>query len=325
LMRSHEPAELRCMQLASVLRASGCKAWHEHKACGRRSINASVELGTARIDVSVGVDTWCDHGIGGEARLAFQAIDARYLLAIFERGIASQSTRIGGHALSLWRADSIEESRPAAWCVVVRTDGGLPLSIRAWPDALPRWLAASMRAPAWYDRLSVELALSIGRSHLKRRHHARLECGDVILVQSEDWLVKVEHNAIGSFALEEEFLKLNLFDESRPHFVEAHPDPDHHSTDDDVGNPDSSTPAKLDDLPIQVEFLLSRMTLTLADLRQILPGATYPVQGPDVAYSGSERRFTVTIRAGRQTIGEGELVAVNDALAVQVTRVDLIE
>ncbi|CAM2144822.1 type III secretion protein Q [Pararobbsia alpina] len=335
LMRCRGRDELRCIQLAAALKASGCDAWHERRPHAHRSIAASVELGSVRIDVSVDVDTGWGPGTSANARIAFQAIDSMYLLAWFADSIQSQRVTVGMHMLRHWRAEAVESSRQASWCVVARTSAGWYLTIRAWPEALPGAMEVRMPVPAWSDALRVDVTLSAGRSCMARKRYRDLECGDAILVQSIDWLARIGYTAIGRFTMEEECCKLILFGENDPMGPREHV---HDEADSEAGADagvrtipgrgrveGQPLPAPgLDDLPVHLEFVLDRVTMKLADLRRMGPGTAFAIQRGSRQRADQEPRFTVLLRAGEQTIGEGELVEVDGALAVEVTRIDLV-
>lgn len=324
LLRSCERDELRCMRLAALLQALGCDAWYERKAEMSRSIAASAALGDTRIDVSIVVDDWCHHAIDNGQRIAFQAIDDAYLLALFRRSVRTQRVAIGSHELAVWRAEAIVDSRRAAWSVVVRTDANWLFTIRAWPDALLGRIVASRSVPAWCEALDVHLTLSIGRSDLVHQHIASLRKGDLILVRSADWLAKIGAAPIASFSLHGEVLKLSPFDNTslEQRGVRAGvADPS--STADDAARDDVATAARLDDLPVEVEFILDRVTLTWSELRSMGPGAEVPIQRGCLSEPDGTHAYRVSLRAGGQSLGEGELVTLNDTLAVLVTRIDL--
>jgi type III secretion protein Q len=70
--------------------------------------------------------------------------------------------------------------------------------------------------------------------------------------------------------------------------------------------------AELDDIPVKMLFELGRSELSLAEVRQLAPGALIPVQRP--------LEESVDISANGRRIGRGSLVRIGDNLGVRITR-----
>jgi type III secretion protein Q len=68
----------------------------------------------------------------------------------------------------------------------------------------------------------------------------------------------------------------------------------------------------LDDLPVKLLFELGRVELSLAEVRQLAPGALIPVSRP--------LEESVDISANGRRIGRGSLVRIGDNLGVRITR-----
>jgi type III secretion protein Q len=68
----------------------------------------------------------------------------------------------------------------------------------------------------------------------------------------------------------------------------------------------------LDDIPVKLLFELGRIELSLAEVRQLAPGALIPVPRP--------LEESVDISANGRCIGRGKLVRVGDNLGVRITR-----
>ena len=70
--------------------------------------------------------------------------------------------------------------------------------------------------------------------------------------------------------------------------------------------------ADLDDIPVKLLFELGRIELSLAEIRQLAPGALVPLQRP--------LEDSVDILANGRRIGRGNLVQIGDSLGIRITR-----
>jgi len=68
----------------------------------------------------------------------------------------------------------------------------------------------------------------------------------------------------------------------------------------------------LDDIPVKLLFELGRMELSLAEIRQLAPGALLSLQRP--------LEDSVDILANGRRIGRGHLVQIGDSLGIRITR-----
>ncbi|MEJ0004483.1 MAG: hypothetical protein WDN30_14725 [Pararobbsia sp.] len=112
----------------------------------------------------------------------------------------------------------------------------------------------------------------------------------------------------------------------------------------------SVDPARLDEIPVEAEFLLPGQSLTLSELRTMQIGTTFrleqhplsqvtgisrpehsdgiaAVDGPVSREVGSAREvapraYPVEVRIHGQRVAQAELVALGDQLAVQIVRLD---
>ena len=69
--------------------------------------------------------------------------------------------------------------------------------------------------------------------------------------------------------------------------------------------------ATLDELPVRLVFELGRLSLPLAELEAIGPGYVFEL--------GRDMRQSVDIVSAGRRIGQGEIVAIGDALGVRAT------
>jgi type III secretion protein Q len=76
--------------------------------------------------------------------------------------------------------------------------------------------------------------------------------------------------------------------------------------------PDVLKKTNFDDIPVKLLFELGRIELSLADIRQLAPGAIVPISRP--------LEDSVDILANGRRIGRGSLVQIGDSLGVRITR-----
>jgi type III secretion protein Q len=76
--------------------------------------------------------------------------------------------------------------------------------------------------------------------------------------------------------------------------------------------PDVAQKTNFDDIPVKLLFELGRIELSLAEIRQLAPGAIVPISRP--------LEDSVDILANGRRIGRGSLVQIGDSLGIRITR-----
>ena len=76
--------------------------------------------------------------------------------------------------------------------------------------------------------------------------------------------------------------------------------------------PDVLQKTNLDDIPVKLLFEFGRIELSLAEIRQLAPGAIVPIARP--------LEDSVDIVANGRRIGRGNLVQIGDSLGIRITR-----
>jgi len=196
-------------------------------------------------------------------------------------------------------------------------DGSHAVSTLAQADA--PCLLAVLAAQPWqpicapqaaFLALTVPVAARIARHALAPAVLQTLGAGDVIVPTHPDidvhgegwlrcahWLARVRYGHAGTL----EFLSLESAME----------------TDHDASAPAQvhAGPPDLDRTPLQLEFRLGALALTLGQLRTVAPGGVFQLDG---AADGA-----VAIFCGGQRLGEGEPVDVAGRLGIRITRWDV--
>lgn len=170
--------------------------------------------------------------------------------------------------------------------------------------ARPEWRALEPE-PLPDAALTATPACVIGRATLSAEHCARLRRGDAVLLQRAFF----DAEGDGRIALGERSLRVAL--RQRPDGVgleflgwdEAMNDSKHAT--------DAGGAIDMGAVPVELGFELGRLSLTVAELRRLTPGAVLELD------AGAAPPW-VTIHAGGRAIGRGELVEIDGRLAVQI-------
>jgi len=158
------------------------------------------------------------------------------------------------------------------------------------PEAL-EVLAETLRWP---------LTLCLGRSLLPAGELKGLACGDVLLLSHPQGYARIPGKSLFYAQFNGEALEMT-------------------QTFDDDAEYESSL-APLDriaahELPVEIEFVLAERSYSLAQLCELEVG--------DVLELGAGAARHIQVRAGKQLLAEGELVALDEHLGVELTRVRL--
>lgn len=282
------------------------------------SHRADLEWAGAALRLSLppaALAAWADArlpGLGvGELPAALQAAALETLLA---EAVAALSPALAGGTVRVL-AEPRQAELPHAWILAARAEArgetvlavlesddlGLML-LAGLLDRLPPGAVGAVDESA----LPVGLRAEIGRASLPAAELRTLGSGDVILLdeylvgpEGELWLgipqgqglrVRAEHS---SYLVTQGWT--SLMNQTVPSAEEA----------------PSAEPLDLDAIPVRLTFDLGDRAMTLAELRQLQPGAVFDLQRP--LSDGP-----VMIRANGALVGTGELVEVDGRIGVRV-------
>jgi flagellar motor switch/type III secretory pathway protein FliN len=337
-------------RVARMLVHTGVDARVETAAAGRVEVCVSLTFDGVPLVGSFDLAQWCALQFDGGDRLAFGEIDPAYLLPLIEYRATAKLRQIGDLPVSAWRA--LELRCPSTSGLRLRLETGPgwpPLWLSGWPTARYPRRAPAMPWRASLDSVPMPLSLVVGRSRVTRGLMRRVARGDVLLVQCPEWRMQVAHRTLGVFSVsgqewKMEAFKMDVFKEilRREHAAMAR---------------DASSPvelAMLDDLPVEAEFLLASRTLSLGELRALHTGAVFtlarhsvpgaentaacrepdprapagmqsaacPGEPTPAGEGASAQGYLVEVRINGLIVGQGELVALGDQLAVQIVRLN---
>ncbi|VVD64394.1 Surface presentation of antigens protein SpaO [Pandoraea iniqua] len=177
---------------------------------------------------------------------------------------------------------------------------GLMLKVRA--QECPVWIAYApvVDAPRLHDLEGVRFWLdaALGRSRVRAATLRLIERGDVLLIREGYHWLSCGGLTMGSYRLEEGELMLETY--TQPETV--HETASFEST--------ASAASSLEQLPVDLVFVLQRQRISLAELRQLWQTQVLPLQ------PGAEQR--VEVRVNDALIARGELVELDGRLGVEI-------
>lgn len=159
---------------------------------------------------------------------------------------------------------------------------GLPTHHKMTPRPLQQWLQAVPQV----------LRIVLGTSHSGQLQSRRLASGDVLFIAEQTRQLFMADRCIGHFTFTEGGLHMQLTP------------------------PDSASlnsPDVLPQLPVKLEFVLSEMTLSVAQLNEVIERQVLPLEPATANH--------IEVRAGGKTIAVGELVQLDDRLGVELREV----
>ncbi len=205
--------------------------------------------------------------------------------------------------------DAVRDAGPPGegLAMVIGVDGGA-VQCRVHLDCTPAQADAVLASwplqPRHVDWMTLPAVLRLGATRLTPAVLASLRPGDAVLLEqqatalviAESWVAAVQ-GAGSQWSL------------TQPPRAE----PDHQQGGWAMAEPheDAAPAASLDELPVTLTFEVGRLTIQLGELRRFGPGSVIEL---------ANRQKLVEIAAHGRRIGEGELVELDGALGVKITR-----
>ncbi|CCB66680.1 type III secretion system cytoplasmic ring protein SctQ [Hyphomicrobium sp. MC1] len=271
-----------------------------------RSVQAGIGRGSAlvHLDPSLLPQTALD--LWPEAEMVGVPEDLRTILrGVLLSDLATQIEQYVGERI-VW-TDSDDALRPHRMALRRVAANEVWVASVALDDAGLHWLADRIeRLPplrSALDDLPVMLILRLDDFRMTQGELAGLEIGDVVLLDREPFtddgglmLVASLPNGAGwRTELKAGTLSiLSILDKI-------------------MNNPEEASPDALDDLPIEVACEVGRITLSLAELREIAPG-----QVLDLGLDATE---AISLRVNGHVAAMGELVRIADRVGIRLTDV----
>lgn len=192
----------------------------------------------------------------------------------------------------LWFGDVISgENLPDKALLRILSSNG-PIWLEKVPKVEPE------RVSIVPSNLSWPISFSLGYSLLQLKTLEQIELGDVLLIQTKFSEVSCYTKKLGSFLYVDGgiIMESQDFNETEASYGEM-------SKDDSI--------QKMDRVPVKMEFILHRKTLTLSELQCIYEGQVLPLP--------NESETRIEVRVNDVLLGYGELVQLDDSLGVEIT------
>lgn len=168
---------------------------------------------------------------------------------------------------------------------------------RLWLTRLPSARAASapLYTDSWLSDLPLCLELMLGSSHL--RHGIRLKAGDVLRIIQRSQRCCLGHLCLGVFTFTEQGIHMQLTEPDAQGSAESAPEPD----------------VDLGAMSVRLQFVLATQEIDLATLSQFIGGQLIPLADDATRH--------IEVRANGKPVARGELVQLEEQLAVELLEV----
>lgn len=162
--------------------------------------------------------------------------------------------------------------------------------------------------PKHLSGLQIPLLFCLGTSKFPLRSLGVIQAGDVLLIDRPSGKVCSNNETLFQFKLDQESLMI----------LEPNDEPEGLDSDTaDLANHDSTVKDpqnKFDNLPVQLSFILMEKSVTLAELKAMIPGETITISADAI--------MNVEIRVNQHKFARGELVQLTDgSLAVEIRQI----
>ncbi|CNF07342.1 type III secretion apparatus protein [Yersinia nurmii] len=246
---------------------------------------------------------WCRYIWPEMAGLAWEYICEQKLLELFKNEVCDK--KIFSGVYSLQNIDILsEETEQKHWLKVRENPVGWILLSRAPIYLMPvKGKIESLR------HLSIMSRWIIGTSNISYRLLNSLELRDVLLVQNTLMQLKVSDRAIATFLYQDQGATIVDI------LVDNEDDTENDFLDILNENPDEeliTLPIKLSAISVVLTFVLSKKSISLDELSKIQAGFQFELE-PEI-----EKK--IQIYANNHLFAEGELIYIDDALGVEVTK-----
>lgn len=286
--------ELQCRQqnTCTRLQQAGLNVRLTEADAHQRYLHLQVESGTAAFDAYLQVDAWFSRQFPDLAGLAWAAADDDLLLDLLRVELPRLSWPQGWLAGAGIRV--MDFSSPVGRLISLQTDQGEVLC-----PSLPEGLLPEAPLATWLQRLPLKTTVSLGAQSMGFDQFSRIETGDVLMLLSQKLQLICNGRALFCYSLQQEHLML---EQALP-VAESEP------------VAPNVLPLSYGQIPLNIEFVLQDLTLSLDQLNSMAPGQLISLN-PD-----AERN--VQLRANGILIARGELVELNQQLGVEITQLVL--
>ncbi|ONC26346.1 hypothetical protein AQ914_04500 [Burkholderia pseudomallei] len=244
--------------------------------------------------------------------LAWLSVDSRYVIDQLRHSdaLAKLPAPAGGwDQLNL--VSITDEPRAPEALLCLDTELDTPAYFRDFPMPCPDVRETASGACAV---VQVDASFRLGTSVIPLGLLSKIACGDALVIQSVRQLVTIGEKPLCSF--QHEGMNIMLDQQINDHEADDlgqpfEAEPAEAATVSAPGTPMSEAePFSIDELPVQLEFILDEQRFSVAELARLQRGMVLPMQ--------AKTPMDVKIRANGRFLGMGELIQLGEQLAVQV-------
>lgn len=160
----------------------------------------------------------------------------------------------------------------------------------------------------------------LGQSQLSLRLFKQIKVGDILLIQKTQHALCIDRNIIGTYQIENEGIMIDLHHLDLNETIEEHydvlPQQDTQKFYETVTEENEVLSTWLDrkkTIPITLSFILDQKKIKLGELESLTEGKRLPIS--------PESYKSIEIEANGVAIAKGEIVIVDDTMAVEVTAI----
>ncbi|AJC22363.1 type III secretion system cytoplasmic ring protein SctQ [Pandoraea pulmonicola] len=250
--------------------------------------------------------------------LAWHALDVRYVVELLnEPGMLAPLPAPPQGWAHVRATGIVEHTQPEEPLIGFESADGMSTLFRTFPEVLPQELE---HVGASASEFPVIIDFVLGSSVASLSVLDSVEPGDALLIGTRKPCAMVGGTALCGFDIEDDYIMLNeQIDEIAPYDDDEREYGDEASALSSEQNEFHADPPcfSVDSLPVRLEFVLQRETMSVAEVAKLHAGAVLPVR------EGAQG--CVSIRANGQVIAFGELIQVGDCLAVEVRSLRLAQ
>lgn len=268
----------------------------------RRYFNLCLKNDNQQIYGLIHIESWCQHRWPDLAHYAWEAVDNQSMCEIFifeNREKYFFEPQFYCHTVEIADNDIIEQFGLS----VFENQLGNVLFAMPFDGLQTRNLTHDS-----YENLLLSMDWILGRSYISSALLGSLALGDVLCIQQLTLNMSVAGQLLARFQKQEE--GVFMIEEIVSAETEEN---DFHGTEEYQN--DVVRPFNINEMNIQLTFVLGHTNIAVSELSDIQPGAIFSI--------GENKEREVKVYANKQLVAEGELIYIGDGdnLGLEVTRI----
>lgn len=281
------------------MRASGHRSHRYQQREQQSLVRCSGLLAGQEINFFVSADRLLEMYALQDARFSVHQVGEKFLSTLYSGLLTECRPGIEWFAVPL--EDIVvqqREYRPPSEQKLYSTGNGAGYIWFA-EDALASITLPGVEMAEDWSGLPCPVKLSLGFTPLSLNDTRQLNIGDVLWLTSECFTLYVGHKQFYAVQYEQDYFSVS-----------------ENIMDDQSSNSETNEVWSEDGLKLNIEFVLSETSMTLADIKRMQPGDVL-----DSVLGIDTNKVSVQLRIKGKTIAAGELVLLNERLAVEIEKI----